>query len=230
MIRGLLYPVLFVIVLMTSCSSDDNATVIEYECDFPEFRYSRGEKEYISELSEDYLLVGVDTTYNENQILNYLSSLEYLDQDAPYFFASEYTYNHLHYITLKFGASKTCEEITQIIAELNQSEMILFAHYTMQPIGSCDILAGDSEDRDCVLSYLNTFNVIVFDEEDLNDLHRIVEETNTQIVNQVHWNLTIFEIGATKASLGDAWQMANYFYETGLFHASEPNHYQFYVE
>lgn len=228
MIRSLLYPVLFVIVLMTACSSDDNATVIEYECDFPEFRYSRGEKDYISELSEDYLLVAVDTSYSENRILNFLSSLQYLDQNNPYFLPPEYGY--LNYITLKFSESKTCEEITQIIAELNQSEIILSAHYTMQSIGSCDILAGDSEGRDCVLSYLNTFNVIVFDEEDLNDLHRIVEETNTQIVNQVHWNLTIFELRATKASLGDAWQMANYFYETGLFHASEPNHEQFYVE
>lgn len=229
-IKNLLYPMLFVIVWMTSCSSDDSATVMEYECDFPEFRYMKGEKDYISELSADYLLVGVDTTYNENQILNYLSSLEYLNPDAPYFFVSEYTYNHLHYITLKFGVSKTCEEITQIITELEQNEEITFAHYTMERIGSCNVLAGDSDDRECILSYLETFYVIVFDEEDLRDLHRIVEETNTEIVNQVHWNLAIFEISTTKASLGDAWQMANYFYETGLFHASEPNFDQFYVE
>lgn len=228
MIRSLVYPVLFVIMFMTSCSSDDNATVIAYECDFPEFRYMKGERDYISELSEDYLLVAVDTTYSENQILNYLSSLEFLDQDSPYFLPPEYGY--LNYITLKFSEAKSCEEITQIIAELNQSEVIFSAHYTMDPIGSCDVLAWNMDDGQCVLSYLNTFYVIVFDEEDLSDLHQIVEETNTEIVNQVHWNHTIFELNATKTSLGDAWQMANYFYETGLFHASEPDFHQFYVE
>lgn len=228
MIRGLFYPVLFAILLITGCSSDDNATVIVYECDFPEYRYVKGEREYVSELSKDFLLVSVDTTYSENQTLSFLSSLEYLDQDNPYFFPPQY--DDWNYITLRFGVSKSCEEITQIIAELEQSQGISSAHYTMEPIGSCNMLASDSEEEECVLSYLNTFHVIVFDEEDLSDLHQIVEETNTEIINQVHWNLTIFELRATKTSLGDAWQMANYFYETGFFHASEPDLHQFYVE
>ena len=74
----------------------------------------------------------------------------------------------------------------------------------------------------CVNSYSNFFHVKVKNANDLSDLNRLVSETNTWIEYRndspfQQW----FLLGADKNSRGDALEMANYFYETGLFESSE---------
>lgn len=70
----------------------------------------------------------------------------------------------------------------------------------------------------------------MFDGNDLTDLNRIIEETNTEIVGPNDFMPKVFELRATKRSQGDALKMVNHFYETGLFEFTEPGISKYAVE
>ena len=73
------------------------------------------------------------------------------------------------------------------------------------------------------VAFSDYFWIQVKDKNDLSDLYEVMQETNTLMIEEEtipempDW----FLIRVTKNSKGNAMQMANYFYETGKFKATD---------
>ncbi|MDD2548706.1 MAG: hypothetical protein PHD00_01280 [Bacteroidales bacterium] len=214
-------------LLFTSCRKDDDITP-QGSCDFIDFKYYNGAQDNLGELRNNYILVGVDTTYSDIQIQSFISTVNQLDQNYAYTIHTTAQYKFKE-IPLRLKSSKTCEEITQIISEFEQNTIVSYAHYTMK-IDNCQNLIWEEIGNLCINSYGSNFYVKVFDENNLTGLNQKITETNTELVEQNEFMPKWFELRATKNSNGDALKMANYFYETGLFEHSEPRISKYPVE
>lgn len=225
--KNIILPILILNLLLVSCSKDDNEP-IQNSCNFIDFKYYDGTQDNLGEMSNEYLLIGIDTTYSDNQIQSFISNLNQFDQAYNYSIHHTGQYKFKE-IPLKFNSSKNCAEITQIIDDLEQDQIISYAHYTMQT-ENCNNLIGEPIGNLCINSYGSNFYVKVFDENDLTDLNSTIAQTNTELIEQNEFMPKWYELRATKTSSGDALDMANCFYETGLFEHSEPGISKYPVE
>jgi len=214
-------------IFIIGCSKDDNEP-IQNSCNFIDFKYYNGTQNSLGDMSNDYLLIGIDTTYSDNQIQSFISSLNQFDQSYNFSIHHSGTYKFKE-IPLKFNNSKSCVEITQIISDLEQNQIISYAHYTMQT-DDCNNLIWEPIGNLCINSYGSNFYVKVFDENDLTDLNQMINQTNTEFVEQNQFMEKWFELRATKESNGDGLAMTNFFYESGLFEHSEPGISKYPVE
>lgn len=199
--------------IFSSCKKDEKIIdPIIPKCGFIDFRYYNGEKIYFSPMSNDYLLIAIDSIYSDAQIDNFISGLNEFDQSYNYkiYHNPQYRFKS---IPLKFKSSKNCDEITQTIFNLEQNNMVSYVNYTMQTDNCLDLL-GEPLGNLCVVSYSSNFYVKAYN---IDNLTEIVAETNTEVVGQMQFMPAWFILRATKLSKGDACDMANYFYESGLF-------------
>lgn len=209
---------MFLSLCLFSCNDgDDN---INNTCDFVNFKYYGGEKFYLGELSNEYIVIGVDTSYSDAQIKNFISSINQFDQTYTYTI-HKVALQKFKEIPLRLNSSKTCEEITQFISKLKQYAIISYAHYAIQT-DDCSNEIWEPMGNLCINTYGSDFYVKVLDTNDLSGLRQMVQQTNTEIVEQNEFMPQLFVIRATKHSKGDALKMANLFYESGLFVFSEP--------
>lgn len=225
--KNIILSIVILSLLVVSCCKDDKEPV-QKTCDFIDFKYYDGAQDHLGVMSNDYLLIGIDSTYSDNQIQSFISGLSPFDQAYNYTIHPS-GQNKFKEIPLKFYASKNCAEITQIIADLEQNQIISYAHYTMQT-DDCNSLIWEPIGDLCVNTYGSSFNVKLFDENDLTILDSIITQTNTELVEQNEFMPKWFELRAIKTSTGDALTMANYFHETGLFEHSEPGISKYPVE
>lgn len=174
-------------------------------------------------MSDNYILVAFDTTYSVADIRKFISAVSDFDQTY------RYTLYDTKIAALKFNKPKTCEEITGLIANLEKNPIVEFAHYTMTS-NDCQSMYMTPMGNLCVYSYCNLFNVEVFDENELTSLHKMIAETNTELVEQNAFMPNWFTLKATKNSKGDGLHMANYFYESKLFVTAEPDYTKIPVE
>ncbi len=224
--KNIVLSTLILASLFTACKKDE--TTQQSSCDFTDFKYYNGQKDNLGALQNNYILIGIDTTYRDNQIDSLITTLSPVDPDYNYTIHSVSQYRFKE-IPLRLKSPKNCEEITQIILDFEQNNMIAYAHYTMET-NSCKNLTGEVIGNLCINSYGSSFYVKVFNENDLTDLNQVIKETNTELVEQNKFMPKWFELRATKTSKGDALKMANYFYETGLFENSEPSISKYSVE
>lgn len=198
----------------------DNTT--QNNCSFVDFQYINDAPHHLGEMSNDYLLIGIDSKYNDSQIQTFITGLNQFDQEYDYTIhhpgRTEYKFKN---VPLKFKSAKNCNQITQIIAELEQNQIVSYVHYTLQS-NVCTTLFGEPVGDLCVSSYGSDFYVEVFDENDLTDLYETISQTKTELVKQNEFSPTFYKVRATKTSNGDGLEMANYFHETGLFKSSDP--------
>ncbi|MDO4726947.1 MAG: hypothetical protein Q4A56_06995 [Porphyromonadaceae bacterium] len=205
------------IALLTSgCTQKD---VNNCSCNFIGFKYYNGEKFYLGQISNDYILIGIDTNYSDLQIKDFISTTNTFAPDYQYTIYSGEGYMFKE-IPIKLSTPKTCNEITKTIADLNKNTIVSYVHYTMQT-DDCTNDIWEPIGNMCVNSYGSSFFIKVFDETDLSMLYQKIAETNTELVQQSSFMPKWFEIRATKNSMGDALKMANYFQESGLFEASD---------
>lgn len=211
--KGALYFILF-FSLAISCHKDTTPETPK-GCGFVGYRYYRGVKDTLGEMSNNYLFVAFDTAYNETDIRKFISANKDFDQQYRYtFYGSKVT-------ALKFNTSKTCEEITNIIFNLQQQPIVRYAHYTIKTY-DCQSPIMVPMGKLCVFVYNNLFNVEVYNEKDLTDLYKMIAATNTELVSQDQYMKSWFTLRATKYSKGDALHMVNFFYESKLFAETEP--------
>ena len=90
---------------------------------------------------------------------------------------------------------KTCEQLNEIILELKKEPSVSYVHPAFKTY----------------LTFSPVFYVVTDNISELND---ITQETNTTIIQE--WQ-DFYTVLADKNSVGNALQMANYFYETGKF-------------
>jgi hypothetical protein len=214
--------------LLASCTDDSANDNLQNSCDYIDFKYYNGTEDYLGELSNDYLLIACDTACTDIEIKKFISTLNYFDQNYDYTIYTQAQYKYKE-IPLKFKSSKTCEELTLIISDLQQNSIISYVNYTTQT-DNCQNLIWEPIGNLCVNSYSSLFYVKVLDETDLTDLNSVIAETNTELVGQNEFMKKWFTLRATKNSNGDALKMANYFYETAFFESSEPDITKYPVE
>lgn len=217
--KSIIFPTILLCIILSGCAKDDIKQTLA-SCDFIAFKYYHGTQYNLGEISNDYLLIGIDTAYSDKQIKSMISGLNQFDRRYNYLIHKSGTYRYKE-IPLKLNISKSCTEIAQIIDDLEQIQMVSYTHYTMQT-EDCNNLIWESIGDLCINSYGSNFYVKVFDENDLSDLNSTITQTNTELVKQNKFMPKWFELRATKSSSGDALAMANYFFETRLFAHSEP--------
>jgi hypothetical protein len=215
------------IILTLTFGCDKSENLNELPCSFVDFSYYDDEPQLIGEMSEDYILVGINSDVESSIFQELVNSKRYLDQNYNYEINSDAP--SYKYIGLKLLKNCSCEEIAWILEDLKKNSIILFAHYTIFS-DDCTNLGFEPIGDVCVRSYSTYFYVKVKDVNDLSSLNETISETNTLLHEQNEFMNNWFTIYADKNSNGDACQMANYFYETGLFEACEPDIIQIVVE
>lgn len=219
----------FILLSILSCSDAENeiGTYID-QCGYQSFYYYNDNQQPIGELSSEYLLIGSDTINQEDRLIEFINQNNNFKNislsDINHY--SNYRYN---LVVAKFRRSKNCKEITSIMEMLKEESLVDFVHYTIET-DDCTNAIWEQIGEKCVDSYSNFFIVKVFNSDDLNTLDSITNKTNTRILSQNEFMDNWFTLEATKISQGDALQMANYFYETGLFDAVEPDIIKLVVE
>ena len=118
--------VVFLIILFSNCHKDTTEDTPKSSCNFIDFRYYKGAKLYMGELSNSYILVAFNTTYSLTDIQKFISSVSDFDQNYHYKLYD----NKL--AALKFSNPKTCEEITGFISNLQKNSIVEFAYYTIK--------------------------------------------------------------------------------------------------
>lgn len=214
--------ILLILMGMTlvGCSNNDGTEHNQDPCGFINFKYYNGSQDLLGEMSNDYILIAVDSIYPNHEIEDFISTLNTFDQNYNYLIHKAENHKFKE-IPLKLKAFKSCEEISKIISDLNQDPIISYAHFTLKT-NNCTNLIWQPIGDLCIDSYGSSFYVKVLNENDLTDLNQMIAQTNTELVGQNQFMERWFELRATKNSKGDGLAMANFFYESGLFEHSEP--------
>ena len=210
--------------IFIGCSQDDS-DILDGNCDYVDFKYHDGEKTFLGEMSNDYLVIGFDTTYNLDDIHFFISGLKKFDQSYDY--SSLRLSRGFAEGLFKFKKSQSCKKITRIIADLEENDIVAYAHFTAPTEDCSSWFTGEPIGSLCVNSYSSRVNTKLLSDDNFLELNRLMDETNTTLVLR---DSLICKFRVTKSSTGDALAMANFFFETGLFEWAEPEVYRLIAE
>jgi len=181
-------------------------------------------------LVHDYLLVGfVDEQHSlfnqaymskiENDI-NQIGLFKPVDWNLsmPILHLGDEIDYHYWLLLLQTKEKKTYFQLKEIIELLEKETTVAYVN-----------LAFEEKSNDCfygctdmnIMGSYPSFLVRVKDDDNLSDLFAVMEKTNTFISGKYSKN--IYYIMTDKYSKGNAMQMANYFYNTGKFTATQPH-------
>ncbi|MCC7429805.1 S8 family serine peptidase, partial [bacterium] len=103
------------------------------------------------------------------------------------------------------------EQVEKLLERLEQNQEILYANPFL--LHTDGVFQG----------IFNQFAVKLKPNTSLADLKRLANQTNTQVFYENEFLNNVFILLADKNSNGNALEMANYFYETGMFEFAEPD-------
>lgn len=83
---------LWVALSLISCSNDDETEINQGSSDFINFKYYNGSQNILEEMSNDYILIAVDSMYPDHDIENLISTLNIFDQNYDYLIHKVKTY------------------------------------------------------------------------------------------------------------------------------------------
>lgn len=223
MIKQLLYTGLLILFSAGCINNQNNDTLPETGCLFESSYYYQGEQNKIGDMSPEFILVGSDTTKQAQELLAVVNSYDQFKM-ADTSDILKYDQYRYQFLIAQLLSPKDCETISAIIEDLKSNQSVIdHVHFTFQTDECTDLIWQQIGER-CVDSYSSLFYVKVKDADDLTDLENTVSRTNTQIKSQNRFMEEWFTLSADKnSSEGDALRMANYFFETGLFEAAEPD-------
>jgi hypothetical protein len=193
--------------------------IVEVDCDCKEelFYYAFSDKIFLDKaFLNNFLLVGYDYRTQDEEIVNYINQTGLflpVNTDDCINFSYEDKHNLL-FVNTKVK-HYTCSQLKEIIQMLEQSRFVAFASLTFE-----GYFWGGGEIQSNIMSYADEFIVKLNNGYELSDLQTLVQETNTRIIEQTQLFILL---RADKNSKGNSLQMANYFYETGIFHYAHPN-------
>lgn len=205
--------------IFSSCGINDSEEVLR--CNFIDYKYYQNEKQFLGIMSGNYIVIGSDTSNSDDAIKSFLKSNDYFDHNYNYTIEkySGYRYKQL---VQKFKTTQNCLEITEIMNELKKNKIVDYCHYTIKT-DDCTNAIDEKIGDECVDSYSSLFYVKLKDTNEITVLDSVMSETNIVSKEQNSFMKNWYTLIADKYSKGDALEMANYFYETGLFDASEPD-------
>jgi hypothetical protein len=227
--KYILYIGIMILISAGCIDNEKSASLPETGCLFENFYYYQGEKHVIGDMSPEFILVGSDTTKPEQELLAVVNSYYQFEKVDTSDIRKYVQYKYQH-IILRLSTPESCSTISAIIEDMKNHSVIDYVHFTFQTY-DCTDLIGQKIGNRCVDSYSSLFYVKVKDVDDLTDLENTVSLTNTQIKSQNQFREQWFTLFADKnSSEGDALRIANYFFETGLFEATEPDIFKIPVE
>ena len=171
----------------------------------------------------NWLFVGFYQHTTDVEMINFLNKTGFFKTIN----ASDIIYNpneNGEYYRFMFAYNKipkNCNQLKEIIRILENAPIVSHVSLTFEGKTYIDTPSEPQKGYQRVMAFHATFNVRVKDASDLSDLHTVAQETNTTILWQLQNNW--FTLGADKTSKGNAFQMANFFYETGRFVDAHPN-------
>jgi len=211
--RQIIYIFGIIAVLIFSCEQEESKDINE-TCSEKHFYYANGEKHFIDTLMQhDYLLIGLKKEYSKEEINEFLNKQTEFNKENLFekYDLQDYGY---HLIIREFTSSKTCIQIKALVEKLQREDIVAFASYTYK--GEFCI-GWDCTD---IKSYTNQIIVSLSDTSDTDKLHSLVEHTDTWIIKERDFYTLIgIDVDAEKNAL----EMAQYFYETGIFDYTNPN-------
>ena len=185
------------------------------DCNDELYYYYKGEKKWITLHSHfDNKGLVLDFAYD----LQNVEIIEFIEQTGlfmpvnPKFIfrlAGHDGYEGAALVYVRTKKQHTCTQLKEIIETLQNNDIVISANLSF---------FTDNFGFKCSASYIRYFYVTVNNPDDLTDLYSVAEETNTTVL--FPYSTTMYCLRATKNSMGNSIQMANYFYETGKFSGS----------
>ena len=198
----------------------DEYLVENCDCADELFYYHNG-KYFIDNLFiNDMLLIGFDHNVKPIEVIEYIyqtglfsSIIDINHSDCE----NGYCEEEYNWLIANTKEQKTCSQLKEIIHILNNSSIISFSNFIFES----NAIFGNS----CggIMFFTEQFYVEVNDLSDLSDLYNVANETNTIVIGKYSGSGNFLLLSADKKSAGNTLQMANYFYETGLFKSAQPS-------
>jgi hypothetical protein len=203
-----------------SCIDAGESTSLNEECDILNYRIYQGEQLTLGEVSREFIFIGIDKSYADEEIRAFLRTQDFLDQGFTFTIHEDPQYQFKQ-IPVRLNRPKNCSEIVGILESLEASDIVAYAHPTFET-DDCKDAIGNPVGKQCVLVYVSSFFVRVIDPNDSLALQQLIAETNTELLGPNQFMSNWLEIRATKTSQGDALAMANFFLQSGLADAVDP--------
>ncbi|MCG3168062.1 MAG: hypothetical protein POELPBGB_03862 [Bacteroidia bacterium] len=135
---------------------------------------------------------------------------------SGYPFAGELIYSvntpDLNASVFKLAGSKSCDEVKEIINLLKVNPAISMATQLLR-----------YEENPTYQGITNRFVIQLKTSTSMQQINELMLATNTSLIGQSPFDSTVYYLNADKESKADALDMANQFYETGLFQFAEPD-------
>jgi len=117
-----------------------------------------------------------------------------------------------NYSIVEFLEARNEDDFQNILLNINRNENTIIALPYLQSV-----------DGETLVGITETFLVKLYTPNDYGKLEQMAKATNTHIIQQNEFVPELYEIEADKNSIGNALEMANYFYENGNFEYSTPD-------
>ncbi|WP_229800546.1 hypothetical protein [Mongoliitalea lutea] len=211
---------LMLLFINWSCIDADESTSLLEECDILNYRIYQGEQLTLGEVSREFIFIGIDKSYTDEDISDFLQTQNFLDQGFNFTIHEDAQYQFKQ-IPVRLNRQRNCSEISVILESLEGSDIIAYAHPTFET-DDCQDAIGNPVGEQCVRVYVSSFFVRVPNPEELTALQELIASTNTEWLGANQFMSNWHEIRATKNSQGDALEMANFFLQSGVVNAVDP--------
>lgn len=205
------------LLTVTTCTQKEEVGLTQTITEEEHYYYYRGNQHFIDNgILPDKLLLGFEKSKPNQAIVSFIHQQ---GEITPIAETAVREYEHYDYklVIVQLTSEKKPTELRALINQLNKNTLVSFSSFTYQ---SSLWFGGEYYD---LMSYTDEFLVKVNDPNNLTNLNRLAEQTRARIKSQNQFMPEWFTISVDKHSQGDALQMANYFYETGMFAAAEPH-------
>ncbi|MCB0477259.1 MAG: hypothetical protein KDC84_03795 [Crocinitomicaceae bacterium] len=203
------------IILAIGCSKESEVS----NCNYVDYKYYDGDRDYIGEMSTRYINIGFDSSTNNSDIHNFVSNQNSIMATDLNVIHANYNYPVKHIVVKLTNENLNCEEIQMIMLNLENNAIVRYVDFTVIT-DDCQNAIWQPLGQECVNYYGAVFYANLKNPNDKSKLDSLTNLTNSFVVDSS--SLGTYHVFVDKNSKHSSLQMANYFFETGLFDWSEP--------